>query len=207
MKLVAHRLSASSGRNWVWIAAAVVTFVVCAEDDATRVVQVPGNGTDDQSYGASPDQPSKGEKAPAVTLEDQFKKSTTIDYPSESITVIVLADREGSKQVEPWVRKLYDRFGDRIAIRGIALLKGVPAALRSTVRFMFRKQVSYPVLMDWDGEVTSQFPFKPGVASVVVVDTSGRIVATEYGAANQDVIERVQKAVDRAMNGIEQKDK
>jgi hypothetical protein len=188
------------------IAAAFFAFAAFAGSDDIRTEQSNEGAAVQQTSRTPKAEVSAGKKAPTFTLVDQFKKSAKIEYPSKSVNVFILADREGSKQVEAWVRRVFDKFGERIEIRGIALLKGVPVALRSTVRYMFKRQVSYPVLMDWDGEVTSQFPFKPGQACVVVVDTSGRIVASEYGAVIDESFKRVQTAIDDTLPEIKKKD-
>lgn len=150
---------------------------------------------------AKPDAAAKAEEnsalqqAPEFTLEDQYRESHTIEYPTDKASIFVLADKEGSKQVEAWIRAVYDKFHDRVNIRGIALLKGVPSALRPTVRYLFKKQVDYPVLLDWEGKVTESFAFKPGLACVFVVNADGSITLAEYGRAEEKRGERVLSAL------------
>lgn len=144
---------------------------------------------------AKADDDSALQQAPEFTLEDQFRKSHTIEYPTDKASIFVLADKQGSKQVEAWIRAVYDKFQDRVNIRGIALLKGVPSALQPTIRYLFKKQVDYPVMLDWEGKVTESFAFKPGIACVFVVNADGSIVLAEYGPAEERRSERVLSAL------------
>lgn len=144
-----------------------------------------------ENISAKAEEKSAIETAPQFSLEDQFRESHTIEFPADKASVFVLADREGSKHVEAWVRTLYDKFQNRVDIRGIALLKGVPSALRPTIRYLFKKQVNYPVMLDWEGTVTESFAFKPGLACVFVVNMDGSIVLAEYGPAEGERSERV----------------
>ncbi|MBX7259709.1 MAG: hypothetical protein K1Y02_25360, partial [Candidatus Hydrogenedentes bacterium] len=109
--------------------------------------------------------------AAEFTLEDQFGKAHTYAFPKDKVSVLLFADREGSEQIEGWVRPLYDKYRNAIDVDGVALLKGVPEWMRGTVRFLFRKQAAHPVMMDWTGETTEQFDCRAKVASVFVVDT------------------------------------
>lgn len=171
------------------------TLAVALFAASTTAEQEPHAPSTDEN--AKPDATAKAEanpapqQAPEFTLEDQFRKSHTIEYPADKASIFVLADREGSKQVEAWIRAVYDKFQDRVNIRGIALLKGVPSALRPTIRYLFKKQVDYPVMLDWEGTVTESFAFKPGLACVFVVNIDGSIVLAEYGPAEGKRSERV----------------
>lgn len=203
MRFPGPRSSEDSKRHLRWIAAVMLACAAFAGDVKIRAGQGPDHTGDQDKSDSSTARTPLGRKAPEFTLTDQFRKSTTISYPSKSVHVFICADREGSKQVEDWVRRLYDAHGERVDIRGIALLKGVPAAVRSTVRNLFKLRVRYPVLLDWDGEATSQFPFKAGCACVIVVNPSGAIVAAEYGPVSDEGAKRVDEAIDEALAEME----
>ena len=133
--------------------------------------------------------------AAGFTLEDQFGKSHTYQFPKEKVSVLLFADREGSEQIEGWVRSLYAKYRDMIDVDGVAMLKGVPELMRGTIRFLFRKQVDRPIMMDWSGETTEQYDCHVKEASVFVIDTQGRIVFSTYGKATDRQIEEVANAV------------
>ncbi len=139
--------------------------------------------------------------AAGFTLEDQFGKPHTYEFPKEKVSVLLFADREGSEQIEGWVRPLYAKYRDTIDVDGVALLKGVPELMRGTIRFLFRKQVDRPIMMDWSGEATEQYDCHAKEANVFVVDSLGRIVFATYGKATEERISQVEDVVDRLLQG------
>lgn len=181
-----------------------VIFALCAaakpeadalESPGARTIAVPAeqqpadDATKEQSTPA----------APAFRLEDQFGESHSVSYPLDRPVVFVLADREGSRQVDDWVRWLVDVYGDRVAVYGVARLEGVPRALRSTVKFLFKREVAHPVLLDWTGEITDQFQFKPGAACIVVADPTGAIMGNAYGAWTEAGGKLIGRAIETAL--------
>ena len=64
--------------------------------------------------------------APGFDLQDQFGKLHQVAFPKARVSVLTLADRAGSEQLEGWVRPLYERYRDTIDIHGVAKLDGVP---------------------------------------------------------------------------------
>lgn len=139
-------------------------------------------------------------QAPAFTLEDQFGDAHTYSYPRSRIAVLVLADKAGSKQVEGWVVPLYDRYGDRVDIDGVAELQAVPEALRGIVRFFFRRNSDRPIMMDWEGSVTDALKPIPRVANVYVVDHGGAIVIKASGEAAPESLAPVISSVDEFLD-------
>ncbi len=121
-----------------------------------------------------------------LKYDDQFGVEHTLTFPSDRPRVLVLADREGSAQIASWVEPLVARYGERIEIRGIALLAGVPAWLRPTLRSLFRRRLSYPILMDWDGASAAKFDYGRGAALVVAVDAEGDEVWRAAGPADAE---------------------
>ena len=113
--------------------------------------------------------------APGFDLQDQFGKLHQIAFPKARVSVLAFADRAGSEQLEGWVRPLYERYRDTIDIHGVAKLTGVPPALRGMVRAIFRRNLDYPVMMDWTGAVSTNYRCEARVANVVVLSPAGRI--------------------------------
>jgi hypothetical protein len=91
------------------------------------------------------------------------------------VTLLVLADRKGSRQIDGWVRPLQAAFGDRIEIAGLADVRRVPALMRGLVRSSFKKGLDYPVMLDWDGDAVTRFDFRPNQANLFVIDPEGII--------------------------------
>jgi hypothetical protein len=113
-------------------------------------------------------------------LTDQDAKTRTYNFPKAKVTVMTVANRDGSAQLAPWVQLLYDRYGKQIDIDGIADVSMIAKPFRGIFRAAFRKQLAYSVMLDWDGLVVKQFGYEKNVANVYVIDRDGRIV-TQIG--------------------------
>ena len=133
----------------------------------------------------------KAAKAPVFTLKDQFKKEHRYHFPRPKASVLIFADHVGSEQLEDWVRSIYARYQDRVALDGVADLSKVPRFARGMVRAFFRGQLDYPVMLDWSGEVTTRYRYQPGEANLFVIDPTGRIVLKVIGGVSHTKLQRV----------------
>ena len=84
-------------------------------------------------------------------LRDQYNCPHRIFFPAAGVTLLTVADRKGSEQIDGWIGPLKEHYGGRIAIEGIADMSAVPCLLRSMVREQFKKCRAYPVMLDWEG--------------------------------------------------------
>ncbi|MBS1813164.1 MAG: redoxin domain-containing protein [Acidobacteria bacterium] len=130
-------------------------------------------------------------RAPEFELTDQYGNAQSYRFPTPKVNVLIFGDRKGSGQIEAWVRPLYDRYQDRINIKGIAALSSVPSLARGMVAKIFKSQVKYPVLLDWTGNVTKSYQYEEGKANVFVVSPNGEILLRINGAASQAGLEQV----------------
>ncbi len=138
-------------------------------------------------------------RAPEFELRDQYGKAQAYRFPTTKVNVFIFGDRKGSGQIEAWVRPLFDRYQERINIKGIAALSSVPSLARGMVTRIFKSQVKYPVLLDWTGGVTQSYGYEAGKANVFVVSPSGEILLRINGAATQQGLEQVKTQVSRAL--------
>jgi hypothetical protein len=134
--------------------------------------------------------------APArIELPDQFEQTQRLAFPNTNITVLTLADRKGSEQISGWVEPVAKRFGKRVDVQGIADVSAVPRLLRGTVRAAFRKEQSYPVMMDWSGKEVAKFAPKENVTTVLLIDGQGKILRRYEGAAKKPDVEELCKLI------------
>lgn len=129
-------------------------------------------------------------------LQDQFGTQHQITFPQNRISVLLFADREGSQQLEGWVKPLYERYRDAIDIQGVARLVGVPPPLRPVIRAIFRRLFAHPVMMDWTGHVSDHFAFESGRVNLLVISPAGQ---TEYrinGPATPALLEQCYARID-----------
>jgi peroxiredoxin len=132
-------------------------------------------------------------------LRDQFGKALAYSFPKERISVLTFGDRKGSEQIEGWVKSVFDRYGDRIDLHGIAVLTSIPAPFHGLARRQFRQKIKYPVLLDFKGDVSKVYGYEKDRANIYVMDRDGRIRLKLTGAATPDGLNRVYAAVDQLL--------
>jgi hypothetical protein len=142
--------------------------------------------------------PAPAERASNFSLEDQFGEKTDVRFPSDKPVVLVFGDREGSEQVEGWVRPLYNKFTDRVYIFGIAELSAVPWAVRPVVRRIIRSKSKTPVMLDWTGKIAKSYNCEKGKANVFAINRNGEIIAVRRGKANAAAINEIVASLEKS---------
>lgn len=130
-------------------------------------------------------------------LKDQNDRYTEVNFPSDRPVVLIFGDRKGSEQIGGWSKPLYDGYGDKVYIFGVASLDGVPTYARGLVRRLIKRQTSYPVLLDWGGKVAKGLGYESGKAFVVVVGKDGTVKATRSGPASESSLNAVKAELNR----------
>lgn len=138
--------------------------------------------------------------APAVIeLHDQFDAPQRLAFPATNITVLTIADKKASDQVDGWVDAL-GRYTGRVDLRGMADTSSMPGFLHGFVRHEIRRTRKFPVMLDWSGKVCAQMDFHPGCVNVFVLDRNGSILGHIIGAAAETNRNSVFAVVDRALS-------
>jgi hypothetical protein len=131
-------------------------------------------------------------------LTDQDAKPRIYRFPKDKVTLMTIADREGSRQLAPWLQPLYDRYQGTIDIDGVADVSMIARPFRGIFRAAFRKQLTYSVMLDWDGSVVKQFGYEKGVANIYVIDQQGRVLEHVTGPFNDAGERKLIQAIDGA---------
>ena len=131
------------------------------------------------------------------TLTDQDGQTRVVDYPRAKVTVFVVADQKGSAEIAGWIAPLYKRYEDRIEISGIAALPGIPPMFQGLFRREFKKRLTYPVMLDWSGDVARSFGYEKERAELYVIGKDGRVALRRTGVANERALTEVFSEVDR----------
>jgi hypothetical protein len=139
-------------------------------------------------------------RAAEFTLKDQHNRTHRYHFPRNKASVLLMADHQGSSQLEDWVRPIYARFPRYVAIEGVAELSMVPRLMRGLVRAFFRGQLQYPVMLDWSGSIASLYHYQPGQANVFVIDQNGHIVLKILGAVSDHKLQTVLTSLERLIN-------
>lgn len=137
-------------------------------------------------------------KAESFSLKDQFGNLHRIKFPREKVLILAFADRDGSGQLEGWIRSLYERY--KIDIYGVAELSSVPTIIRGVVRSFIRQRTKNPVMLDWEGDVSRLYGYEKGKANIYVISKEGLIVMRRNGAASQEALEEAFKKIDELLS-------
>ncbi len=140
-------------------------------------------------------------KAPAcIQLRDQFDSPQKLAFPTTNLTILTIADKKGSSQVDAWIAALKPRCSGGIAIRGLADVGGAPDFVQGRIRQGFQESRKYPVMLDWSGKVCAQFGYKKDEANILVLDRNGRIQARFTGIATAAAVAEVDMVLDKLLS-------
>ena len=134
------------------------------------------------------------------TLSDQDGRTRVIEYPRATVSVFVVADQKGSAEIAGWIAPIYARYGTRVEIAGIAALPGIPSLFHGLFRREFKKRLTYPVMLDWTGDVARSFGYEKDRAELFVIGKDGRVALRQSGAANDRALAEVFREIDRLRN-------
>jgi Glycosyl transferase family 2 len=129
-------------------------------------------------------------------LPDQFGTNHTVNFPRPQPMVLIIADRKGSEQIRAWVAALKARYGGRMELTGVADLGGAPGWVQGMIRKSFRKKYSYPILLDWSGQLPVALHCQKDMANVFLFNPAGRVLATERGGCDTGALQRLAQAAD-----------
>ena len=114
-------------------------------------------------------------------LTDQFGHRHAVRFPTLRPMLLVIGDRRGSEEIDPWIAPLKQRWGSSADLLGIADVRAVPRFLKSRITEAIRRARPQPLLLDFEGVVTEKLPCKSKAANVFAVGTDGRILAHVHG--------------------------
>jgi len=137
---------------------------------------------------------------PSFELPDQFGTNHSINFPQPGPLVLIIADRAGSEQIQPWVAALKMRCGGRLKMTGVANVGGAPGWVQGLIRRKFRKEYTYPILLDWSGKLPAALHCEKDVANVFLLDAAGCVLATERGECGEVALQHLTQTADLTLN-------
>ncbi len=114
--------------------------------------------------------------------------------------ILIISDRKGSDQIAAWVVALKARCGQDLPLMGVADIRGAPGWVQGLIRRRFRQQCSYPILLDASGRLTAALPCRENEANVFLLDTAGRVLASEHGECAPAPLERLAHSTLQALH-------
>lgn len=145
------------------------------------------------------DKKAEKPKAAEFVLKDQFGKELTYKFPKDKVSLLAFADKDGSDQLDAWIRPLYDKYTDKIDILGVAELTAVPGIAKGIVRGMIKKKSPKSVGLDWDGKVSKSYDYQKKQANIILIDKDGNIILKEIGAVDNTKLEKFYKEIDELL--------
>ena len=145
-----------------------------------------------------------GEKAPEFTLQDQYEKTVSLKQYEGSIIVLIASDKEGREQNTAWKKAVREKYGDSVAVQGLADVSSVPFFLKGSVRSDFKKDAE-SILLDWKGEVFKAYGLTKGVSNVILIDKEGTVRHRTSGQASSEAVQELFKKIDNLLASFPQR--
>jgi hypothetical protein len=133
------------------------------------------------------------------SLKDQFGKVYDYKFPREKVSILAFGDKDGSEQLEPWIRQIYEKYTDKVDIQGVAELSAVPGIARGIVRAMIKKKSKQPVMLDWEGKVSKEFKYEKKLANIYLIDKAGKVIVKEVGIADEAKLKKIFTEIDKLL--------
>ncbi len=139
------------------------------------------------------------EKAVEFSLKDQFGTVYDYKFPREKVSILAFGDKDGSEQLENWIKPLVEKYDAELDIQGIAELSAVPSIARGIVRGMIKKKSKFPVMLDWKGAVSKSYNYEKKKANIILIDKDGTIIFKDTDAADKDKLDKLYKEIDKLL--------
>ncbi len=133
---------------------------------------------------------------PSFELRDQFGTNYIVKFPRPRPTLLIIADKKGSEQIDGWVNALKSSYGERVGLIGVADVGGVPGPMQNMIRKKFRNKFTHTILLDWSNTLPLALHCVKDVANVFLLDATGRVLATERGECRRVSLQRISQATD-----------
>ena len=134
-----------------------------------------------------------GGRVPNFTLEDQNERTwSRSDFTSRPV-LYVLCDRDAYDHVENWTKKLVPKYRTSIHFVPVADVRGVPGIMKGYVRGRFREEFKYPVLLDWEGDLTEKVGLKKGYPTLVLTTADGTVTYQAWGTGTEAQVGRLER--------------
>jgi len=140
-----------------------------------------------------------GRTAPGFKLADQFGKVWDLSALKGSVVVVVAADRDSGRGMDPWMQGLKAKYGGKIVLLGLLDLRGVPGIGRGIARAKIRGETSDPLMLDFGGDVADAYMVNPKNPTVVVIGKSQVVKAVAKSAYSESGFASIASAIDSAL--------
>lgn len=145
------------------------------------------------SYTANSGDTIVGKQAYSFSLADQFEKTWSWKEHYQGKTILLfICDRKGRDYLENWLKPLRTALGTKAEYVAIADVSAAPFFLKGFIRGKIRDAHSYPILLDWEGDVCEYYNFTEDLTTAVLIDKNNIV---RFSASGKGTTEEVQRAV------------
>ena len=122
-------------------------------------------------------------------IKDQFGRQYNQTGFTDSVIILLGADRQGSKFTDLWGTTLADslrQYGslDQVVFVALADLRAVPKLMRGMIKSYFPDNKEKWVLMDWQGRFAIAYDFRPDHCNILIFNQNKKLIfqtaVTEY---------------------------
>jgi peroxiredoxin len=138
-----------------------------------------------------------GQKAIDFVLEDQFEAEHAWQKYSGKDVLLMMADRSASEYTKNWTNALEPAYKGKIEFVPVADVSSVPGFLKGFIRSKFRDAYTYPILLDWDGQLIEHYQCKSDIPTLVYIDKLGIVRLHIAGKGSADDITTLRKTIDK----------
>jgi hypothetical protein len=132
-------------------------------------------------------------------LTDQHGSEHRLTFPRDKLLLLAVADRRGAEEIDGWVTPLRQLHSPGFDILGIAQLDPVPKPFRGRVVRQLERRYSYPLLLDWEGQVARSLFCVKNQANVFLLDRHGQVIHRQEGPVSQGQLDQLRAAIDREL--------
>lgn len=140
-----------------------------------------------------------GNPAPNFNLKDQFDRTWNLNSLRGQVVLLVVADKDSGRLMDPWFSNLKMRYAGKAQIIGLLDLHGVPGIGRGIARSRIRKETSDPMILDFGGSVGRTYGANSKVPVVVVIDKGGIVRGIARTTYNSVAYANIVKPADAAL--------
>jgi thiol-disulfide isomerase/thioredoxin len=136
--------------------------------------------------------PKAGYPAPVIELPNLQDETVTVGGQNDKIQLINFwAAWCGPCELEaPDLQSAFEKYGDQIAFRGVNATKFDRE--RDARNFVDEQKLTFPILMDREGDATDEYKVK-SFPTTFVVDKNGTIVERIDGVMTEEDVARIVK--------------
>ncbi len=139
------------------------------------------------------------QNAPAFRLSDQFGKTWDSAALNGNVVVVIAANRDSGRAMDPWVSNLKSKYGSKIRLLGLMDLHTIPGIAHGIARARIRKETSDPLMLDFDGKIANSYLANDNYPVVVVIDKSSMVKGLQKTKYTQSAYGNIADAIDSAL--------